>query len=1548
MLILLSTAAIAGVYVPGYVIFKTTNPITVIQTEPQLLTDKAWFNQKITKYHISELQQIGADKIPEAYLSDRLYYYAVFDTVYAVKDVIFSMKGEADVVFAEPNYLFQPLTGVSTNDDTADQMWGLKNIEMDRVWSELGIYGAPNVDVAVIDSGIDLGNAPYPHDTVSVHPDLLGNVWQAPGGNYGWNYYVVYPPTISPIDNELINYPHDKMGHGTAVAGVISAINNNEFAVSSVAGGWRGIASGAKIMPFRVLQGQAATYLACYYAFLDAYYYGASVINFSLGVAETDMNDDNFDGINMLHELISDMYDDAYNWGVRPLVVVAAGNTESEEAYYPACFDEVLAVGATDRYDKRGRWFNGASTLHSSIDIVAPGCHNRGTSFGDEIGIYTTFPMDNEFNLHNSYNSVFDHASGTSLAAPHVSGVAALVLAQFPNLTLEQLRGRLLGTADYIYDSNQAHLGLMGSGRLNAYRALTEPERPNLVLNGINVNGVSTDVIKIGSTPQRLTLNLKNWWSNATNVWGLLSTDDPNVSISYAGSNRIYWGDIQTEESTICVLPITINATGFNRLVDFTLTVDSDSGAPNVMTFTMKLQTSVEEDYFCVIPPNYDGLYNNDYLNKNFTVKDINNDRFDEIFVTSRNGYLFIIHQDGSYVRKELNTGTTCTPAVGDINSDSVFEIVVGNDFGQVLVFSGMYPYNLLHTINITVGADKPKVTFITLEDMNNDGQLDIVAVYEKRSSASLTSNGFSVINMLDLQVNNYDTTHTIQHGISVDDVNNNGLKDVVFLCQNYHGLVHHQTDLFLDVVEVSEDFRFNRIYHNQIGNSLFEAGSSPIIADLTNDDSREIIVRYEWNDQGPEPLRSKKVGIKVYRYHPEDSSPIWVYPTGNETVSQIGQNDNILVGDFSPIPGLEILFTHDRLTLLDANGFVIKESDKLPLEQNTYQEYILAFDNSVNDTKYYRLSGSPQYYRMSAYFSDFLENNAWKYNVNSDTLNYPIGLAFVNTSLNSSGIVMPMKNGQFVMIPVRRDDTQKKDYSKYRYNSRHTGSYNQPLPKIITQDTDIKHNLYIENDMYFESGVSIKPTVRIVVDPNVEIFSYNLLSSVGSSESGLQVCGTCLNSQHGYWGGITLKNDCDSDLRFCTIRNAAVGIRYDYKGRHYLENSTISNNDWGIHIYHANPALKENKIVQNNIGGVSLHNGACPLMGEDAYIAGYNSISDNPTGIFSSQSNPLLRNGHNDIVNIHFNLELAFTINPIAATRNWWGSDNLDGFVQKFNIPALVGFDPWDSTPNTHYSPQTNPFVLALQFMLEEQYLQAIPLFHQVLADSVLTNDDHASINALLICYDKTNNLNYYRDFILNQLENQLPEKLVQWYKDCLALINRSIGFFSDAIAYYESKLDNSTTLADSCYAMIDLGNTYLEADFKVSGKYSYLIPKSIKEHSEVTKNLLDKIYNDSSQHDVATPVEQVLLRQNYPNPFNPSTTISFYLPEKTHTQLTIYNIKGQVVKTIKNEELNKGSHYEVWDGKDRFGCAVSSGVYFYKLRTNNKTLVRKMLMLK
>jgi len=85
-----------------------------------------------------------------------------------------------------------------------------------------------------------------------------------------------------------------------------------------------------------------------------------------------------------------------------------------------------------------------------------------------------------------------------------------------------------------------------------------------------------------------------------------------------------------------------------------------------------------------------------------------------------------------------------------------------------------------------------------------------------------------------------------------------------------------------------------------------------------------------------------------------------------------------------------------------------------------------------------------------------------------------------------------------------------------------------------------------------------------------------------------------------------------------------------------------------------------------------------------------------------------------------------------------------------------------------------------------------------------------------------------------------------------------------------------------------------------------------------------------------------------NYPNPFNPDTTIRFSVPSDGRVIVTIYNIKGQRVKQLLNEQVVAGRYAVVWDGIDHTGNPCSSGVYFYKLRTNSKTLVRKMLMLK
>ena len=86
-----------------------------------------------------------------------------------------------------------------------------------------------------------------------------------------------------------------------------------------------------------------------------------------------------------------------------------------------------------------------------------------------------------------------------------------------------------------------------------------------------------------------------------------------------------------------------------------------------------------------------------------------------------------------------------------------------------------------------------------------------------------------------------------------------------------------------------------------------------------------------------------------------------------------------------------------------------------------------------------------------------------------------------------------------------------------------------------------------------------------------------------------------------------------------------------------------------------------------------------------------------------------------------------------------------------------------------------------------------------------------------------------------------------------------------------------------------------------------------------------------------------------NYPNPFNPQTTISFSVSESSSfVTLDIYNVKGQQVRTLVNEQLTSGFYSYIWDGKNNAGRSVTSGIYFYKMQNSDYTRTRKMILLK
>jgi len=131
-------------------------------------------------------------------------------------------------------------------------------------------------------------------------------------------------------------------------------------------------------------------------------------------------------------------------------------------------------------------------------------------------------------------------------------------------------------------------------------------------------------------------------------------------------------------------------------------------------------------------------------------------------------------------------------------------------------------------------------------------------------------------------------------------------------------------------------------------------------------------------------------------------------------------------------------------------------------------------------------------------------------------------------------------------------------------------------------------------------------------------------------------------------------------------------------------------------------------------------------------------------------------------------------------------------------------------------------------------------------------------------------------------------------------------------------------------------LGPVYGFQQFAFDDSLNYLSNSFISED----------VYANTEEVNLQTP--DINLYQNYPNPFNPSTVIAYELKQSGDMELSVYNLKGQLVKTLKKAFQTKGRYEIQWDGKDMQGKQMSSGVYFYQLKTKHNTISKKCLMIK
>lgn len=390
-----------------------------------------------------------------------------------LQNVLDELNRNPQVLRAERNPRMRALETVP-NDALFANQWHLRepadhDIDATEAW-DLST-GSGSTLIAVLDTGVDAS-----------HPDLG-------------------PAVVAGFD--FVNGDGDASddhGHGTHVAGIIAATANNGVGVT-------GIDWSSKILPVKVLDAQGDGDLdTVAEGIAYAVSGGAKVINLSLG---------GLTGTSLLADAVAQ----ASLAGA--IVVAAAGNDNTDDAFYPSAYPEVIGVAATNLSDAKASF----SSFGERVDISAPG-----------ESIWSTVSMGTcSLCSPDGYAPL----SGTSMATPVIAGVLGLLHAgPFTNVTRAERMQRLLATADNIAALNPEHLNELGAGRVNARAALEAaviPHRVDFASQRLLLNGSEVSELPAGQV--KLVIGLQAMGPTLSNVVATLSTADPQVHVTSAVSS---------------------------------------------------------------------------------------------------------------------------------------------------------------------------------------------------------------------------------------------------------------------------------------------------------------------------------------------------------------------------------------------------------------------------------------------------------------------------------------------------------------------------------------------------------------------------------------------------------------------------------------------------------------------------------------------------------------------------------------------------------------------------------------------------------------------------------------------------------------------------------------------------------------------------------------------------------------------------------------------------------------------------------------------------
>lgn len=500
----------------------------------------------VKRYGLSDVYRIGPRSRGKQQ-TPQTYKAAIPDGT-TIEQIMKQMKVDPDIVWVEPDYI-RHAQSIQPDDSSyiGSQQSYLSAINLENAW---GIStGSKNVVVAVIDSGVNYN-----------HEDLKDNIWHNPGeipgngidddGNgyvddvIGWDF-IDLPAGFAASDEDGTtpdNDPMDVYGHGTFVAGIIGAKGNNNTGVAGVAWnvGLMVLKAGYKKPDGEGIFNSSFISEALYYACDN----GADIVNMSFGDGET------------RSQIEMDALEYCKKQGV--LLVAASGNDKKNIVNYPAAYESVIAVAAADS-SLQDKAF--VSNYGPWIDITAPGEYLYSTTVDGDYG----------------------SKSGTSVATPVVTGVAALIKSRWPDYTADEIASHLLASAKGFNNISSDFSRGLGAGLV---QAILDTDTGNLpphvqIVSVFSSEAGSThdDAFDAGET---ITLepSVHNYSSyGLNNITIKLTSSDPYISIlddtitlsSLAANSRFTSLQDNLQFKVLDNVPV-------NHILEYKLTISNDSG----------------------------------------------------------------------------------------------------------------------------------------------------------------------------------------------------------------------------------------------------------------------------------------------------------------------------------------------------------------------------------------------------------------------------------------------------------------------------------------------------------------------------------------------------------------------------------------------------------------------------------------------------------------------------------------------------------------------------------------------------------------------------------------------------------------------------------------------------------------------------------------------------------------------------------------------------------------------------------------------------------